>query len=155
MQSNPTSLRSILISSSHLRLTSFDFPSGFTHQKPCLHLPSHPCYMPCPSHVPWSGTLIIFSKEYKSCSSSLCTLLQNPVTSSLFCLIIFYSAGVWSMLSALHLFSFPTAISISKAIGLGISGWTVCVSVCLTSLTPCTITSWYNPACMAPVNNWK
>jgi len=91
MQSNPISLRSILIISPHLHLglTSFDFPSDFTYQKSCLHLPSHPCYMPCPSHVPWSGTLIVFSKEYKSCSSSLCTLLHPPVTSSLFCPIIF------------------------------------------------------------------
>ena len=115
MQSNPTSLRSTLIISSHLQLglTSYDFPSGFAHQEPCMYLPSHPCYMPCPSHVPWSGTLIIFNEEYKSYSSSLCTLLQPPVTSSLFCRIIFLCSlfqNTLSLCSSLNVRHYVTPI---------------------------------------------
>jgi hypothetical protein len=64
----------------------------FCPSKPCIHLPSHQCHMPCPSHAPWSGTLLIFSEEYKSCSSALCTLLQPPVTSFPFCPNTFLSS---------------------------------------------------------------
>jgi hypothetical protein len=38
--------------------------------------------------------LIIFGKEYKLCSSSLCTFLQPPVTSSLFGLNILLSTAL-------------------------------------------------------------
>jgi hypothetical protein len=42
----------------------------------------------------------------------------------------------------LWLFSFSITSSISKAFGSGISGYAVCMSVCLTSLTPCTFSNW-------------
>jgi hypothetical protein len=43
--SHPNSLRSILILSTHLRLS---------HQYPtCSPLVPHSCYMPCPPHPPW------------------------------------------------------------------------------------------------------
>ena len=38
-------------------------------------------------------------------------------------------------------FSFPTAVSASKALGSGTSGSAVCISICLTPLTPCTLNS--------------
>jgi hypothetical protein len=54
--SNPISIRSILILSCHLRV---GIPSGlFTSasQPKCLHIShlAHTCYMPRPSHPPWS-----------------------------------------------------------------------------------------------------
>jgi len=48
ISSHPTSGRSILILSSHLRLGSF---SQFSPPKPCIHYYSpHTCYMPHPPH---------------------------------------------------------------------------------------------------------
>ena len=53
MPSHPTSLKSFLVSSSHLRpgLPSGSFPQ-VSSPKPCIHLssPSHTCYMSRPSH---------------------------------------------------------------------------------------------------------
>ena len=44
----------------------------------------HTCYMPRPSHSAWfESTWLIFGKAYKLWSSSLCSLHQFPVTSSL------------------------------------------------------------------------
>jgi hypothetical protein len=54
--SHPTSLRSILILSTHLHLglPSGLFPSGFPTNILYAFLRSpHSCYMPCPSHPPW------------------------------------------------------------------------------------------------------
>jgi len=80
---NPTSWRSILLLSNHLRL---GLPSGLLHSS----FPSKTLYNPltppiratCPAHLTVLGfiTRTILGEEYKSFSSSLCNLLHSPVT---------------------------------------------------------------------------
>ena len=79
----PTSWRSILILSSHLRLglPSSLFPSGFpikTLYTPVLS----PIRATCPAQLIFLD-LITRTVQYRSLSSSLCSFLQSPVTSSL------------------------------------------------------------------------
>ena len=83
---HPTSWRSILILSTHLRLglPSGLFPSGFSTKT--LYTPlSSPIRATCPAHLILLDfiTCTILGEEYKSFSSSLCSLLHSPVTSSL------------------------------------------------------------------------
>jgi uncharacterized membrane protein len=85
MPRHPTSLRSILILSSHLRLglPSGRLPSG---------LPTKILYAPLFSRIRATFpvhlilldliTRIIFGDEYRSLSSSLCSLLHSPIASS-------------------------------------------------------------------------
>ena len=82
---HPTSWRSILILSTHLRLgfPSGPFPSGFTTKTLYTYL-SSPIRTTCPTHLILLDfiTRKILGEEYKSFSSSLCNLLHSPVTSS-------------------------------------------------------------------------
>ena len=82
----PTSWRSILILSSHLRLVppSGFFPSSFPIKTLYIPLLS-PIHAACPTHLILLIliTRIIFDEQYRSLSSSLCSFLHSVVLSSL------------------------------------------------------------------------
>ena len=81
---HPTSWRSILILSSHLRLGLLSdlFHSDFHTKTPYTSLLS-PIRATCPAHLLDFITRTILGEEYRSLISSLCSFLQSPVTSSL------------------------------------------------------------------------
>ena len=82
---HPTSWRSVLILSTHLRLV---LPNGLFHSG----FPTKTLYTPLSSPIPATCpalliildfiTHTILGEEYKSFSPSLCNLLHSPVTSS-------------------------------------------------------------------------
>jgi hypothetical protein len=83
--SHHISLRSVLILSTrlHLGLPTGSFPLAFPPISP-MHSSSPPFALhPCQSHLPDLIIVIILVEEYKLWSSSLCSFLQPPVTSSL------------------------------------------------------------------------
>ena len=79
----PTFWRSILILSCHLRLglPNVLFPSGFRTKSLYASPLPHSRYMPRQSHD--SRFYDIVGEQYRSLSSSLCSFLHSPVTSSL------------------------------------------------------------------------
>ena len=100
--SHPTSWRSILILSSNLCLgvTHGLFPLGFPTKS--LYTPLHsPVPTTCPAHSVLLDfiTRTILGEEYRSLSSSLCSFLHSPVTSSLLCPNILISILFWNTLS--------------------------------------------------------
>ena len=83
---HPTSWRSVLILSTHLRLglPSNLLPSGFLTKTLYTAL-SSPKRASCPAHLILLDfiTRTIFGEQFKSFSSSLCNLLHSSVTSFL------------------------------------------------------------------------
>ena len=84
----PLLLRSILrLTHLLLGLPSGLLLSGSPLQSPMCNSPVRlACHMPRPSHFfIYFITRMVFGEQYRSLSSSLCSLLHSPVTSSLFC----------------------------------------------------------------------
>ena len=77
----------------------------FSHQNPVFisALP-HTCYMNRPSILLDCITRTILGEQYRSLSSSLCSFVHSPVTSSLFCANILNTlfSNTLSLPSSLH-----------------------------------------------------
>ena len=111
---HPTSLRFVLILSSHLHLScpSNFLPSGFPTKTLYAPLLS-PMLATCPAHLSLLDliTRIVFGEEYRAYSFLLCNLLHSPVTSSLSGPSIFLSTLFSKTLSLHSSFSVSNQVS--------------------------------------------
>ena len=111
---HPTSWRSILILSTHLLLglPSSLFPSSFPTKTLYTSL-SSPICSTCPAHLIllYFITRTVLGEEYRSLSSSLCSLLHSPVTSSLLSPNILLNTMFCSQTPSA---SFPPSMSVTK-----------------------------------------
>jgi hypothetical protein len=62
--------------------------------------PPHSCYIPCPLHPPWLDKSNYALRKVELWSSSLCSFLQPPVTSSLSVQI--FSSAPWSQTPSVY-----------------------------------------------------
>ena len=73
----------IITLSSMPRSSKCLLPIRSPHQSPvCTYPVLRTCHMPSPSHFPWFDSPNNICEQYRSLSSSLCTFLHSPVTSS-------------------------------------------------------------------------
>ena len=77
----------------------------FPHQNPVYPSPlTHTCCMPCPPHSSRVDHQTKLGEDYRSLSSSLCSFLHSPVTSSLLCPYVLLSTLFSNTLSLLPTF---------------------------------------------------
>ena len=104
---HPTYWRSVLILSTHLRLglNSGLFPSGFPTKARYTPL-SSPIRATCSTHLILLDiiTRTMLGEQYKSFSSSLCSLLHSPITLTLLCPNILLNTMFWNTVSYIYVY---------------------------------------------------
>ena len=112
-------------------------------------------------YAPYTYTIRFIALRTDSCYDQLLPLLRqfllipNRINKfkdlrENFSTLCFNHIGIWTIPGDLWLFNFSVVISSSKALFSRNSGSAVCVSVCLTSLTPRTFDSWEREMVLPP-----